>query len=824
MAILAALFIMAGTAWPNEEYSGGSGTSQDPYRIASFEDLEALSDNPGDWGAHFLQTASIDASETQTWPYGGWSPIGFHDDTDPRPFTGIYDGNGHTIDGIYIDRDAEDVQGLFGYISGATAVIQNLGVTNVNITGRQGVGGMAGAFEDGSTIKNSFITGEVTGTDSWIGGMVGVLNGGTIEKSYSTCSVWGGSFVGGLAGIAGKSAISKSYSMGDVWGESYLGGLAGALEDSTIEKSFSTGVVTGDENYIGGLSGILAGSTVKSSYSRGNILGDSHVGGLTGVMIGSVVENCFSGGTVEGNSAVAGLAGYAESGIIENSYSMAEVTGYHDYVNGFVGFVDPVEISIIDCFWDVDAANLGESSGDDNYGATGKSTGEMITETTFIDAGWDFDAIWIIHGVWIEPVNDNYPALRWMGNVPEEPVEDDGSYLIETLSHLLWVAEHDSRWAHDYRQTAPIDAWITRAWNDGAGWSPIGNASVRFTGTYDGGGHAISGMFIHRPGTDYVGLFGFVRGGTIENLGVSSAYVIGQEHTGGLVGRVGGDTSIFNCYSEGTVSGAMEVGGLAGAIAAGGNTVQKCSSDSTVSGTLAVGGLVGYLGGSFIGESFSTGTVSGNSSIGGLTGEAENSTVEGSFSTCAVTGNDYVGGLAGFLIKSSVENSYSTGFVVGGDHVGGMAGRLWNSSVKNSYSTGAVSGINEVGGFVGSFLENNEIFNCFFDRQTSGHDEDDNHTATGKSTDEMTDMTTFTDAGWDFDNVWAIHGLANDGYPQLLWAYEEPAKDNGEDNGEEADEDDSTPPDPDDPETDDPESKKSSSSSTCFLNTLIPGR
>lgn len=820
MAILAALFIMAGTAWSNEKYSGGSGTAQDPYLIAGFEDLEALSDSPGDWGAHFLQAARIDASETQTWPDGGWSPIGFHDDTDPKPFTGTYDGNGHTIDRLYINRDDEDVQGLFGYISGTTAVIQNLGVTNVNFTGRQGVGGLAGGIEDGSSIKNSFTTGEVAGTDSWIGGLVGALMGGSIENSYSSSSVSGGNFVGGLVGIADETIIINSYSTGIVWGGEYLGGLAGALEHSTIENSFSAGEIKGVDQHIGGLIGLLAGGTIQRSYSRGEVLGDSHVGGLAGTLVGGVVANCFSTGTIEGDSGVGGLAGAVHSGIIENSYSTAQITGYHDYVNGFVGFVDPVEVSIMDCFWDVDAANLGEIEGDNNYGATGKSTPSMKSMTTFTAAGWDFSDDWTIDDAPAYPVNDGYPVLRWLNNVPEEPEWETPSsaYLIKTMAHLLWVSRDSARWSANFRQTADIDASATRFWGDGAGWSPIGNDCVYFTGTYNGGGHVISGMFINRPGMDYVGLFGFVRGGTIENLGVGSAYVIGQKHTGGLVGRAGGDTSIFKCYSEGTVSGAMEVGGLAGAVAAGGNTVQKCSSDSTVSGTLAVGGLVGYLGGSFIEESSSMGTVSGNSGIGGLTGSTEISTVERSFSNCDVTGNSSVGGLAGDLFNSSVENSYSKGFVVGDDHVGGMAGKLWNSSVKTSYSTGIVSGINEVGGFVGAFLENSEIFNCFFDRQTSGYDEADNHGAAGKITAEMTDMKTFTDAGWDFDTVWAIHGLANDGYPQLIWAYAEPGEDNGEDAGEETDEDDSTIPDPDDSES------KNSSSSGCFLNTAMFGK
>ena len=127
-------------------YSGGSGTSGDPYQIANLTDLQELQNTSTDWGADFIQMADIDASATSGWaPNGsdgffGFSPIG----NDTNKFTGSYDGLDHTIDALYINRPTTNYIGLFGYTSyGAT--IENIGMTNVDIIGGDYyVGGLVG--------------------------------------------------------------------------------------------------------------------------------------------------------------------------------------------------------------------------------------------------------------------------------------------------------------------------------------------------------------------------------------------------------------------------------------------------------------------------------------------------------------------------------------------------------------------------------------------------------------------------------------------------------------------------------------------------------
>ncbi|NWF77737.1 MAG: hypothetical protein HXY36_04010 [Chloroflexi bacterium] len=99
--------------------------------------------------------------------------------------------------------------------------------------------------------------------------------------------------------------------------------------------------------------------------------------------------------------------------------------------------------------------------------------------------------------------------------------------------------------------------------NQGKGWQPIGTSAGKFTGTFDGQGFEIKDLCMNRPGEGYVGLFGVVAGGgTIKNIGVVNAYVIGDWCVGSLAGVNWGTVS--NSYSTGSVSGTEQVGGLIG--------------------------------------------------------------------------------------------------------------------------------------------------------------------------------------------------------------------------------------------------------------------
>jgi hypothetical protein len=221
----------------------------------------------------------------------------------------------------------------------------------------------------------------------------------------------------------------------------------------------------------------------------------------------------------------------------------------------------------------------------------------------------------------------------------------------------------------------------------------------------------------------------------------------------GLVGQNSGILS--NCYSTGDVNGVYYVGGLLGRNA---GSVLNCYSTGNVIGTWwYVGGLVGgssYPGFSglpphtpgYIFNSYSIGSVTGDSYVGGLVGQ-----------------NGYLG--EEFSVPGYIYNSYSTCNVNGEADVGGLVGANIGS-ISNCYSTGRVQGNSFVGGLVGRHYWWSDIETSFWDLETSGEPNmcgDQYEYAMGcdpncgKTTAEMQTKSTFTDAGWDFVEIWLIN-------------------------------------------------------------------
>ncbi len=198
-------------------------------------DLQGISGKPQGF---FALGSDIDASETAEWNGGsGFDPIGNYNGYSPsNQFTGRFDGLGHTITGLTVNRPATDYAGLFGYVNGAD--IRNLGIDEASITGNNRVGGLAGYI--------------------FFGTIGGVSFEGTVE---------GHSYVGGLAGYTNSnSTVTNTCAGGNVSGETYVGGLTGYNKGgSSIENSFSAAAVTGTGDYCGGLTGRNTGA-IDSSY------------------------------------------------------------------------------------------------------------------------------------------------------------------------------------------------------------------------------------------------------------------------------------------------------------------------------------------------------------------------------------------------------------------------------------------------------------------------------------------------------------------------------------------------------------------------------
>ena len=421
----------------------GSGTEADPYQIATLDNLLWVSTNSGSWssGTYFIQTANIDATDTQNWNGGqGFSPIG----NNPTFFEGNYDGQNYGINGLYINRPTEYDQGLFGYSGG---YIENVTLTNVNVTGFDGVGALVG-FSSVTSIINCSSSGYVTGTENRIGGLAGESNGGWtqgyVTDCHSSCHVTGVDNVGGLVGQSSRSTISYCSGSGSVSGSEKVGGLAGwSVSSSTITNSFSTGSVSGSSNNIGGLAGSCNVTAVNNCYSRSSVNGVSHV---------------------------AGLVGYAGETNIWNCYSTGVVVGTGSYVGGLVGEIYWFA-SCENSFWDYETSGIMSSP----YGGTGKTTAEMQDVATFtneatagLSSAWDFvgnpngdtgnDDYWDIDGY----NNQGYPYLSYQFT---SPLQADFSASNTTISlgyniHFTDLSTGTpSSWEWDFQNDGVIDSY-----------------------------------------------------------------------------------------------------------------------------------------------------------------------------------------------------------------------------------------------------------------------------------------------------------------------------------------------------------------------------
>jgi hypothetical protein len=214
-------------------------------------------------------------------------------------------------------------------------------------------------------------------------------------------------------------------------------------------------------------------------------------------------------------------------------------------------------------------------------------------------------------------------SINLLSQTATPPAAGNGTpgnpYQIQTLDNLYWLSQNSSEWGKNYIQTANINASATSGWDGGAGFSPIGNYSVAFYGTYKGYVYTISNLFINRPGSEYVGLFGYTSSACIENVALVDVNITGNDYVGALTGA-NASTTLANCYSSGSVTGNDRIGSIAGSTSTL-SSIINCYSVVGVTGNNTIGGLTGENIGSDIYHSYSCGSVSGTGTdVGGLIG------------------------------------------------------------------------------------------------------------------------------------------------------------------------------------------------------------
>ncbi|HEY9166598.1 MAG TPA: GLUG motif-containing protein [Candidatus Kryptonia bacterium] len=744
---------------------------------------------------------------------------------------------------------ANDIGGLVGENLGVNSNVTSFidsSYSTGSVDGSSQAGGLVGQNLQSAKITNSHSSGNVVCTGNYSGGFVGSnSNFGSISNCYCTCIDSGADYAGGITGQNGfDGTISECYSTGSVVGRNYVGGLVGynVSDDgaSSASNSYSSDSVVATGSYVGGLVGdnYLAG--IIKCYSRGSVVGSSDVGGLAGLSLDGAISNSFwdtqtsgqpsnGNGTGENTSAMKTQSTFTNGG-----WDFTNVWAADSNINnGYPGllwqsqYVPAAPAATTDTSTSVSwgsatlngavSSHKGTTTVKFIYGTVSGNYPDTVTASQSPVNGWGGASV----SASISPLASsqtyyyrviasnsygpaqgnelNFTTTSFIAVQPSGSGTSNDPFQIDSLQNLYWITQNSSAWDTCFVQTANIDASSTIYWNSGAGFSPIGNGGTYFTGTYNGKGHTITGLFISSGGASEVGMFGDLVNGRVKNLALINEHVAGGSEVGGLVGYsvqssidscstsgnvigasggyVGGlvgfdDSSIVsNSYSTDSVNDASnsDVGGLVG-ISQFGSSITNSYAVGNVVGNIGVGGLVGYnINRSTISNCHSSGSVTVSlEDAGGLVGYNYSScAVSNCYSTGSVSGSQYeAGGLIGYNYSNCpISDCYSTGSVSGSWYVGGLVGYNYNSSVTNCYSTGSVSGSTNVGGLLG-FNSASSVNSCFWDIQTSGHLS--SPAGTGDSTDEMKTESTFTNSGWDFVSTWGINGVTNNGYPYLL--------------------------------------------------------
>ncbi len=697
----------------------------------------------GNLSGYYALGVNIDASATSTWnSSAGFVPIGT-----ATPFTGVFDGLGNTISNLTINLPATSYVGFSGWNVGT---ISNVGLTNVNITGLNSVGGLAG-FNTG-TISNSYSTGAVSATNinqsGSIGGLAGYNNGGIIN-SYST------------------STVSANGDSGDSGGY-YVGGLVGFNDSSgSISNTNSTGAVStvnsGGGNSVGGLVGYNKGSIRGSSSSStvsttggGNSVGaavGSSIAGLSGSI--SFMENStLTVSSAAGGNNAGGLVGY-NSGSISSSYSTGSVnaTGGGNNVGGLAGFSFSNAPLSNSSFY-VSTANITSVTGGDNVGGlvgwnNGGSINNSNSSSTISASGG----------------GNNVGGLAGF-SFSNSPVSN--SYFIVAAANITnatggsnvggLVGWNQGGNISNSNSTGAVSATGGGGNNVGglAGFSFSNNSSVSNAvfgvGTLSSGGTIGGAVSIGNStaGNNVGGLVGWNQGGNISNSNSAGAVSTSGGAANSLGGAVGfnntnnGNGTITNLLIDPGALGFSSITGNANADNVGGLVGRNASTSTSASITnsnsssvvnaggnsgyiVFAGGLAGYNSGSISG-SYSTGAVSasgGGNNAGTLLNESwSGETVTGpssfSYNTVSITGatgGNNVGGLVGLNDGGSISGSYSTDAVTdsgGGNSVGALTGFDYSGATVSgasafSVSTASVTSVtggDNVGGLVGWNLGN----------------------------------------------------------------------------------------------------------------------
>ena len=620
-----------GCTSPYEPATEENGT----YQIANAGNLYWFAEqvNDGETTANAILTVDIVINDGDLSVYDGtsensyraWFPMGYYYDRDgdSKPediyYEGSFDGNGHTISGIYFNNDAQSYVGLFGQIA-SSAEIKNVSVINSYFRGLYLCGAICGY--NAGKIVNCSNTGLVTGAAK-LSGICAENAKGTIENCYNAGKVIGPDTIENKArqqmcygGICGRNtgSIKNSYNTGEILGIQQIAGVCGTNAGGSVENCYNTGDITVHYRYAGGVVGATQG-TVENCYSTGNIIETKK---WVGVDTGYTGTEMWIGGAIGNNSSYT-VSGNVVTGIVRNCYS--DSTKFDGDVIGKTednAVSENVESKTADQFASGEVAYLLNGSKSDNvvfyqnldnsqtadlspvldntHGVvyTGKTCSNETYYTNEENAAVAHD--WDDNGFCKNDDTHYQPAVKNAENV----------YEISNAGQLYWFADKvnngtqiaDAILTKDIvvnkGDVAGCEGTNTEGWRE---WTPISYYFDLNMGGFDGKGHTISGLYCNDKNKD-AGLFaraGYIK---ISNVGVINSYIKGKENAGGITAKNDTYGSIRNCYSICTVSGYddnAKVGGICGSSSYEIENCYSVSNGGVCSATSATIGNCYYL-------------------------------------------------------------------------------------------------------------------------------------------------------------------------------------------------------------------------------------
>ena len=614
--------------------------------------------------------------------------------TNTQDIIGILVGyaGGSTLQNIKISETCQ-IRG--NYTGGIAGILDGNAYNCVNyatVQGKEKVGGLFGSYQKtGNSITACANYGNVTATSQRVGGLVGDFSGGTIQDCANYGNVKGANSVAGLAGYVHEGKIQNVFSYGNIsatestqdigmafgyskYGDTegmvayYSGAKLTANSQEITVKAFGSGNLS-EDNATGftetelksGVVAYLLQQNASSEAKWGQNLannGDSYpvIGSEHQVYADNLTLNCKTYKVVKGS-----LTNNPTSSAIR--YQHGQTINHHAAINATCTEAATKE------YWQCqDCQRIYSDS----------QLTKELTDVTDAE-----------HPALGHTNNEDGYCDRCKHYVAVKPSEQNGVYLIAKPCHLAWFRDYVNGTIVDEGEVAgtthsSASAMLTadidlknycHAAEDGKelfSWIPIGNNDKRWKGNMDGQGHTISHLYI-KTAQNYVGLFGYTDGATIQNIIFDNVKVENVTlYTGILAGYACGDSpshikgikTTNNC----TLIGQDGTGGIVGGAII---NLENCENHSSVKGTSNVGGIAGFSQERNIKRCTNYGTVENGDDL-------------------------LIGGIIGYAFETSIEDCANYGKITStGWYAGGIVGKTnGNSSIQNVFSYGDVTNTN----------------------------------------------------------------------------------------------------------------------------------